>query len=95
MFYSTFHWRRLVNGFSGGLPARYARDMAAISRVFQDPDTAWSYLTDTGASHAIVHLTAYEISEGQLVADWLRNRGASELGRFGDEVLLALPPRER
>ena len=95
MFYSTFHWRRLVNGFSGGLPARYARDMAAISRMFQDPDAAWTYLIDTGATHAIVHLTAYDISEGQLVADWLRNRGASELGRFGDEVLLALPPRER
>ena len=91
MFYSTFHWRRLVNGFSGGVPSRYARDIAAISRSFEDPETAWAHVRATGASHALVHLTAYRSSEGQLVLEWLHSRGGKEVGRFGGDVLVALP----
>jgi hypothetical protein len=91
MFYSTYHWRRLVNGFSGGVPSRYARDIAAISRFLENSEEAWAHLRVTGASHAIVHVTAYRSREGQLVLDWLHDGGAREIGRFGTDVLLVLP----
>lgn len=91
MFYSTFHWHRLVNGFSGGVPVRHAADLAALSRMAIDPELAWSRLMKTGASHAIVHLAAYEGREGLAVADWLRQRGAREIGRFDADLLFALP----
>jgi hypothetical protein len=91
MFYSTFHWRRLVNGFSGGVPQRYARDVAAMSRFADDPETAWAHLRVAGASHAIVHLNAYRSNEGQRVLEWLHEGSAKEIGRYGADVLLALP----
>ncbi|HXE79249.1 MAG TPA: hypothetical protein VNK41_00725 [Vicinamibacterales bacterium] len=91
MFYSSFHGHRLVNGFSGGVPVRHAADLAALSRMGTDPELAWSRLIQTGASHAIVHLGAYEGNEGQNVVNWLTRRGAREIGRFGTDRLFVLP----
>lgn len=92
MFYSSFHRHRLVNGFSGGVPVRHAADLAALSRMDADPGLAWSRLIQTGASHAVVHVAAYEGDGGRRVADWLRRGGAREIGRFGGDRLFVLPP---
>ena len=41
MFYSTLHWRRLVNGYSGGAPREYELLTESLKDVATRPDRAW------------------------------------------------------
>jgi hypothetical protein len=91
MFYSTSHWRRILNGYSGGFPGIYGRHRGTLMRPFRDPDLAITVLRESGATHAVVHLSAFLDNEGGRVRDWLISNGAVEVDRVGDDVLLALP----
>ena len=42
VYYSTVHWKRLVNGYSGGFPQSYKVRVARLQRVTEDPDAAWA-----------------------------------------------------
>jgi hypothetical protein len=93
MFYSTTHWRRLVNGYSGGAPASYA----ALNKKLQDPvgapERAWQAVADSRATHVIVHEATYLDGYGGNVSGWLRDHGAHELFRFRADHLFELPRR--
>jgi hypothetical protein len=91
MYASTLHWRRLVNGYSGGVPHSYAARAAALGDVFRDPDAAWTWLRAAGTTHVIVHEAVFPPGRGTAVTGWLRARGARPLARFGDDLVLALP----
>jgi hypothetical protein len=91
MFYSTSHWRRLVNGFSGGGPRSYTERAAVLARPFADGERAWRALAASGATHAIVHVWAWRHGKGAKVTEWLEARGASRLAAVDDDVLFALP----
>ena len=66
MYYSTFHWRQLVNGYSGFTPAHYGRLVAALGRTAAPADDAWAALAASGATIVIVHEGAY-LDEGGAV----------------------------
>ena len=51
MFYSTLHWRRLVNGYSGGVPASYDMLTESLKDVASRPDRAWQAIADSAATH--------------------------------------------
>src|SRR5262249_7516580 len=51
MLYSTAHWRRLVNGYSGGAPVSYGLLANALVDFRTAPDRAWEALVRTGATH--------------------------------------------
>jgi hypothetical protein len=53
MYYSTFHWQRLVNGYSGFFPPSYL-ELAAFMRTFPDARSL-DALRQRGARYAIVH----------------------------------------
>ncbi len=91
VYYSTVHWKRLVNGYSGGFPQRYKARVALLQRVTQFPDEAWKALVDAGTTHVIVHEAALPAAEVDGLHAWLRARGASEAARFGSDVLYDLP----
>lgn len=93
MFYSTTHWRRLLNGYSGMFPRSYAMRQTYIGRYREDPDTAWRALAMSGARYAIVHETAYPGREAEALIGWLERGGARRVKAFGRDVLFALPPR--
>ena len=38
MFYSTFHWRRLVNGYSGGGPGEYGLWAERFKEILAEPE---------------------------------------------------------
>jgi hypothetical protein len=95
MFYSTLHWRPLVNGYSGGFPAGYVKLVGAFIRLPENRDEAWTALSRSGATHAIVHQSAYLEGQGQEVAHWLERRRARRIGDFGADVLFELPIRKR
>ncbi len=91
MYYSTFHWRKLVNGYSGLTPPHYGRLVAALGRVGEQPDEAWAALGASGATLVLVHEGAYLGDEGNRLSAALRDRGAGEVLRDGTDVLLMLP----
>ena len=90
MFYSTIHWKRLVNGYSGGSPQQYEFLSEAVKDVATRPDRAWQAIADSTATHAIVHEGAYEDERGRHFGDFLRARGAREVAVFGTDRVFAL-----
>lgn len=91
MFYSTVHWRPLVNGYSGHMPASNAFNRATLGRVLDDPGRAWDALVRSGATHAIVHENAFLPGDGAAVSQWLEGRGARPVGTFQADRLFELP----
>jgi hypothetical protein len=85
MFFSTLHWRRLVNGYSGGAPVEYGLITERLKDWRGEPDAAWQTLFDSGATYCIVHEWAYTAPGGRQLSDWLRTRGAREVAAFGDD----------
>lgn len=91
VFYSTVHWRRLVNGYSGGFPQVYLRNRGALLHVRSDPDAAWATLAESGATHAVVHTNAYPRRERRKIGRWLRDHGAHLRRRAGRDLVYELP----
>ena len=87
VYYSTVHWKRLVNGYSGGFPQGYRRRVALLQRVRDNPDAAWRALRDAGTTHVIVHEQAYPPGEADVVTRWLTDHFAVEIAHFeGDRL---------
>ncbi len=91
VYYSTVHWRRLVNGYSGFFPPHYGGTIAIVSAGARGGDAAWDTLRTLGVTHVVVHEAAYLDDEGARFAEWLRGRGAVEVFRDGRDALIALP----
>jgi hypothetical protein len=90
MWYSTLHWRRLVNGYSGGAPLRYEFLREALKDVATRPDRAWQAIAESTATHAVVHEGAYADERGRLFSDFLRSHGAREVAVFGEDRVFQL-----
>ncbi len=91
MFYSTRHWKRLVNGYSGGQPIEYGLLDQSLRDVSTRPESAWQILRKSGATHAIVHESFYAGNRGTRITEWLRRNGAREIESFGTDRIFALP----
>ena len=85
MFYSTLHWKPLINGYSGGTPSDYALLDTRLQDVSTQPDRAWRPLIDSKATHVIVHEAFYAGDAGARVSDWIRGRGGREVASFGSD----------
>jgi hypothetical protein len=90
MFYSTRHWRRLVNGYSGGAPEWYGRLTESLNDVATSPDRAWDAVVQSEATHLVVHEGFFRADFGRRVSDWARSHGAQELGTFGADRVFSL-----
>jgi len=90
MFYSTTHWRKLVNGYSGGGPGEYEQLDQRLQDTLSSGDRAWEALVDSKATHAIVHESAYAGDRGPRVSEWLRSRGAQEIGVSGPDRIFRI-----
>jgi hypothetical protein len=91
MFYSTRHWRPLVNGYTGGRPADYELLDQMLQDLFTRPERAWATLRQARPTHAIVHESYYADGRGPQVSRWLRENGAHEVASFGADRVFALP----
>jgi hypothetical protein len=92
MYYSTRHWRRLVNGYSGYFPASYGALRRALWNAPAAPDDAWAALVRSGVTHIVVHPSAWTRRQGQRLEGLLTARGARVVERSGPDVLLEMPP---
>jgi hypothetical protein len=91
LYYSTVHWRPLLNGYSGYYPPHYGRLALALSDFPRFPQPALDALHTYGATHAIVHEGVFNGDRGVNTTAALQARGARELYRDGTDVLLELP----
>jgi hypothetical protein len=86
VYYAAAHWRRITNGYSGGLPTSYRERAARLRRVQMDPEAAWQSLRDAGTTHVVVHRNAFaRPADADLVENWLRAHGAIALARFDED----------
>jgi hypothetical protein len=92
MFYSTRHWKPLVNGYSGGEPSDYTALNQSLQDIVSRPERAWHALVASTATHAIVHERFYAGDRGGRVTAWLRAHGAKEIATFGSDRVFALRP---
>ncbi len=92
-FYSTTHWRRLVNGYSGAQPSAYGVVAAQLRDPAERPHSAWAVLSLSGATHAVVHQAAWRAPRGDEVSAWLTSHGARRVAQAGEDVLFELPGR--
>jgi hypothetical protein len=85
MFYSTVHWRRLVNGYSGGAPDDYGLWAERFKDILIRPDSAWQSVVDSRATHVVVHEGSYEGDRGPRISTWAAEHGAREVAAFGSD----------
>ena len=90
VYYSTVHWRPLLNGYSGFFPPNYGRLTLALGDIPRFPELAMTSLRREGATHVIVHEGAYLESRGSQTTATLLQLGAREMFRAGSDVLLQL-----
>lgn len=90
MYFSTRHWRRLTNGYSGTFPQSYLQRRQWLSQPWANSDEAWAALEASGTTHVIVHEWAYEGRRGAAVSAWLRERGARVVAAYQTDVLYSL-----
>jgi hypothetical protein len=85
MYYSTFHWQHLLNGYSGFSPPSYLQYVKAVEKL---PDTsAIQYLK--------THETQYLIIHGERLYGARYEQLVEELGRRTDVQLISRQPAER
>ena len=90
VFYSTLHWKRIVNGYSGGAPVEYETLNSSLQEAIERPDRAWQAILRTQPTHAIVHEAYYAGGRGRAISDWLRVRGAQEIATFGTDRVFVI-----
>ena len=83
MFWSTKHWRKLVNGYSGYYPRSY---QATLDRLNSLPDpAALAWLRERNVRYIIVHNSFLENGEGSpLVTSLLAQPQLRALGLYAD-----------
>ncbi len=91
VYYSTVHWKKLMNGYSGFFPPGYSRMIAMLNAATRGDDVAWRALEAVGVTHVLVHEGAYLDDEGARFSRWLGGHGAAEISRRGRDVLFELP----
>ena len=91
VYYSTVHWRPLLNGYSGGFPASYLTLRSYLANPRRDPEAAWQALAASDATHLVLHEHAFTAQDLSFLRAWLDAHGVPQLARFGPAVVYRLP----
>ena len=90
-YYAASHWQPITNGYSGNFSRKYKERVARLQLVTKDPDSAWAALKESGSTHVVIHRNAFaDPAVADTVESWLRARGATEIARFDNDILLKL-----
>lgn len=90
-YYSTLHWRRMVNGFSGYGPRSFSELARELRDPYRNPEEAWRLLLGAGATHVVVHGQAYASRTEPAPYDWLVRSRARLVTRIGQDEIYAVP----
>jgi len=85
-YFSTLHWKKLLNGYSGFIPSSY---YAAVKATADFPSKgAIAYLKKEGVKYIIVHGKELDPAVLQRVFDYsLKNKDMKPLKVFGDDYV--------
>jgi hypothetical protein len=92
VYYSTVHWRRIVNGYSGGFPPWYDKLAGELRWPYANQGRAFEVLARYDITHVVVHEDAYLGDTGLQVSEWLRSSGATPVAAFGHTRVFTLRP---
>jgi hypothetical protein len=85
MYWSTYHWHPLVNGYSGYKPPDYT-ETQRLMRTFPDARSL-ERLRALDVRHIVIHQTYYNEQEySNLLLLLLRTRGVTKIGRYRDWI---------
>lgn len=82
LYFSTFHWHPLVNGFTSFFPPDYMERVKWLVNPVRTPDEAWQALMSGGATHVVVHREAWPPEYVAALDAWLTSHGARPHGEF-------------
>jgi hypothetical protein len=85
LYYSTFHWQYLVNGYSGFFPPSYQKIVNAV-RGFPD-DTSMNMVRSRGVRYLVIH--------GEWLYGARYEQLVTELDRRSDLKLISRHPWQR
>lgn len=89
MFYSTYHWLPLVNGYTGHPPrAHYARVRSLVARL-PDPAALEELTTLTGLRWIVIHDALHEYFG---MRGWGQSPRLKQVGEFGSAYLVEVVP---
>jgi hypothetical protein len=91
MFYSTFHWHPLLNGYSGYWPPTYF-PVLALARVLPDPRATQVLVRMTGVRYFVVHLARLSPAQRER---WEAAPGLRRVGTYGSDVLFEVEERSQ
>lgn len=93
VYESSAHFTPMLNGYSGWFPPVYARLADLLMYPLDDPERAWQALAQSGATHAVVHRSAYRRDAGRDVEGWLLAKGARRVADLANVQVFQLPRR--
>jgi hypothetical protein len=82
LYMSTFHWKPLLNGYSGYYPPRYLRRLDTLE-TFPDPQSLDALRTED-VRYIVVHAVQYRPAEYRRIVEELVQLGLAHLGTFSD-----------
>jgi hypothetical protein len=92
VYYSTYHWRKIVNGYSGFAPPGYRVIREAMEQF--PSESTFELLTNLEVGYILVHTQGYRPEKGREIVRRLRNfasRGELVVQTDGDFLIRLLP----
>ena len=81
-YMSTFHWKPLLNGYSGYYPRSYLERLDSLEKFPESQ--AIERLRDEDVTYVIVHADTYSSAEFESIVEALTDSGLRPLGRFNN-----------
>src|SRR5208283_4317676 len=92
-YYSIYHWKKLVNGYSGFFPPLYL-ELMKLMPDFPSSNTI-SILRDLGVPYVVVHLDQYSADSAKSMLERIASEPGVKLQEhFGMDYVIALQPAE-
>ena len=91
LYFSTFHWHPIVNGFTSFFPPAYTERVRWLVNPVRTPDEAWRALESGQATHVVVHTGAWDAEYVRQLDQWLTSHGARSHGQFDGAVVYEMP----
>jgi hypothetical protein len=92
MYYSTYHWLPLLNGYTGHLPPSLVFLMTQAEQL-PSPETLRLMVACTGLRWILVHRASAERRDGWSTVPGLERRAVFTDGEFGDDWLYEVTDR--
>lgn len=90
LFYSSFGWHRMTNGYSGNFPPSYVSRLDIFRRPWLAPNAALARLNEDGVTHVVVHEALWPDDSASKVEQWLEWAGGVRLAHFDRSIVYTL-----